>query len=191
MIFRLSRAYIEYIHDEIVAERMPGNEPIDPRGFRDRDKIEAAVSRPFQTAFEQEIHRSIFQKAAALFHSLVCTHAFFNGNKRTALMALDMFLTANGEFLLLNNDDAYELAKATATHNADGASVDSILNYISSTVELSSISIDTLGRPDFQTQAPRAILLYRRSIAEQFAIRSHPLNQAQPQYEDSSREPHQ
>jgi len=43
--------------------------------------------------------RSLPEKAAALFHSLIANHPFENGNKRTAVIALELFLSANSVLL--------------------------------------------------------------------------------------------
>ena len=43
--------------------------------------------------------RSLPEKAAALFHSLIANHPFGNGNKRTAVIALELFLSANSVLL--------------------------------------------------------------------------------------------
>jgi len=43
------------------------------------------------------------EKGVALFHSLVANHAFIDGNKRTAVTALDHFLLANGFVLGVPN----------------------------------------------------------------------------------------
>lgn len=43
-----------------------------------------------------DYYTDVFFKAAALFRSLVKNHAFFDGNKRTAVTATDVFLGING-----------------------------------------------------------------------------------------------
>jgi death-on-curing family protein len=62
------------------------------RGCRDFNLLESAVSRPFQTVFGGDAYPTIFDKGAALFHSLVANHPFHDGNKRTAVTALYAFL---------------------------------------------------------------------------------------------------
>src|SRR5205823_6148371 len=130
----LLRAYVEYIHDEVVAKRMPFDEPMDPRDRGNTALLDSAVNRPFQTFDGQYLHPAIQQQAAALFHSLVCNHCFINGNKRTAVMALDMFTTANGFCLLMSNDDVYTMAKTTAEANLNGEHPDKVLQAISDQV---------------------------------------------------------
>jgi death-on-curing protein len=80
------------------------------------------VNRPFQSAFGRAAYPTTVEKAAALFHSLVTNHPFENGNKRTAVIAADVFLAANWYFLYLGQDAIYRLATKTAQHNAMGIS---------------------------------------------------------------------
>jgi death-on-curing protein len=53
--------------------------------------LEAAVARPYCGYY-----RTVEKKAAALVESLACNHGFLEGNKRTALFMLDLFLTRSG-----------------------------------------------------------------------------------------------
>ena len=119
-VFRITRAYVEVIHDFIVATRWPGNQPVSRDEYRDPQLIDSAVNRPFQSFGGVEFYPTLADKAAPLFHSLVCNHPFTNGNKRTAVLAVDAFLVANGMILALDNDQMYELAKTTAMHNQRG-----------------------------------------------------------------------
>ncbi len=56
-------------------------------GLRDAAMLHAAVSRPFGTFASTELYPSDFDKAAALFHSLIKSHPFMDGTKRTAFAA--------------------------------------------------------------------------------------------------------
>ena len=49
---------------------------------------------------QQPYYSNFWQRAAALLRSLVKNHAFFDGNKRTALIALEVFLDLNGYTLV-------------------------------------------------------------------------------------------
>ncbi len=60
-------------------------------GIRDASMLHAAVARPFVTFAGQELYPDDFEKAAALFHSLIKSHPFMDGTKRTAFAsALDL-----------------------------------------------------------------------------------------------------
>ena len=117
---KLEPAFIEHIHDVLVGAFLPFDEKINPSEYRNNGFIDSAAARPFQTAFGAEVYPSLQQKAAALFHSLVCNHCFINGNKRTAVIALDMFLAINMHLLVMASDEVYEMAKDTAKANQDG-----------------------------------------------------------------------
>jgi death on curing protein len=78
------------IHDDMV-ERYGGS-----HGIRDLGLIQSAIARP-QSSFDgEDLYRSIFDKAAALFHSLMFNHAFVDGNKRTTIVSTARFLSLNG-----------------------------------------------------------------------------------------------
>lgn len=64
------------------------------RGTRDVASIKSAIARPY-TGY----YRSIARKAAALTHSLALNHGFVDGNKRTALYAVNLLLRKSGYIL--------------------------------------------------------------------------------------------
>lgn len=63
---------------------------------RDRHLLLSAERRPRIMLFGEEQFPRIYDKAAALLQSLAYHHLFVDGNKRTAIRALEMFLKANG-----------------------------------------------------------------------------------------------
>jgi death-on-curing family protein len=126
--------YVEHIHDQLVVKLWPGSDPVDSLEYRDRGLIESAVHRPFQSAFGQDAYPTVLDKATALFHSLASNHAFHNGNKRTAVIALQHFLLANDLLLTLSNNFLYQLAERTASYRERGLSHDAALREIDDTV---------------------------------------------------------
>jgi death on curing protein len=69
----------------------------------------------------QDFYPTVIDKAAALFHSLIANHPYQNGNKRTAVVAVDAFLIGNGHSLALDNKAMYELATQTASYPTGSA----------------------------------------------------------------------
>jgi len=63
---------------------------------RDADGLASAVGRP-----QGGYYADIIEEAAALFESLAKNHPFFDGNKRTAVVATAVFLKLNGYTLRL------------------------------------------------------------------------------------------
>ncbi len=78
------------IHDDMV-ERYGGS-----FGVRDLGLIQSAIARPQASFGGEDLYPTIFDKASALFHSLMFNHAFVDGNKRTTLTTTARFLYING-----------------------------------------------------------------------------------------------
>ncbi len=79
------------IHQRVLAKGGGGLE-----GIRDAAMLHAAVARPFATFGGVELYPGDFEKAAALFHSLIKSHPFMDGTKRTAFASTVYFLNERG-----------------------------------------------------------------------------------------------
>jgi death-on-curing protein len=120
----LGARYVEYIHDELIAGLWANAGAVPATGWRDLNLLESAVSRPFQTVFGNDAYPTILKKGVALFHSLISNHPFHDGNKRTAVTAFYAFLLSNGHYFFLTNEEAYSIAKATASYRQRGLTHD-------------------------------------------------------------------
>ena len=76
-------------------------------GIRDRGLLESAVHRPQSVVFGKEAYPSLFDKAAAICHSLLFNHPFVDGNKRSAFAACHLTLLLNGRDLTSNSEETY------------------------------------------------------------------------------------
>src|SRR5699024_5644705 len=66
------------------------------QGIRDEGLLELALAQP-QVSFGGEyMHETIFEVAGAYGFHICKNHPFFDGNKRTALVAIYTFLFVNG-----------------------------------------------------------------------------------------------
>ena|SRR3990167_8600554 len=74
-------------------------------GLRDVGLLEAAVNRPRATFAGEDLYPTLFDKAAALCHSLIKNHAFVDGNKRTSLLAAMTTLEMNGFVFQCDQDE--------------------------------------------------------------------------------------
>nr|ACO88856.1 putative death-on-curing protein [Microbacterium sp. MA1] len=63
---------------------------------RDEGLLQAAVARPLTSVFGVEAYPNLWDKAAALMHSLARNHPFVDGNKRTSWASANVFLHING-----------------------------------------------------------------------------------------------
>ena len=73
-------------------------------GVRDLGLIDSAINRPRATFEGIDLYVTLFEKAAALFHSIIFNHAFLDGNKRTAVASAALTLYINGFELLTSNE---------------------------------------------------------------------------------------
>lgn len=109
------------IHDELVKMFEGEGDPISPPGPRDRGLVETAANRPRTSLAGIEKYTSVEAKASALFHSLVMNHAFHNGNKRTALVSLLVFLDLNHRLLEVDDDLLFDFVLSVAENRLKSA----------------------------------------------------------------------
>jgi len=65
-------------------------------GVRDMGLLESAVAQPQATFGGQFLHADIFEMAAAYLFHILQNHPFIDGNKRTGVLAVMIFLDLNG-----------------------------------------------------------------------------------------------
>ena len=78
-------------------------------GVRDLGGLESALAQPQMTFGGQDLYPSLADKAAALGFSLVCNHAFVDGNKRVGHAAMETFLVLNGWELAADIDEQEQI----------------------------------------------------------------------------------
>ncbi|MFQ5951525.1 MAG: type II toxin-antitoxin system death-on-curing family toxin [Candidatus Geothermarchaeales archaeon] len=113
MVRQLTRRRILEIHETVVKES--GGET----GVLSEGSLDAALAVTNLSLFGQMVHRSLVDKAAALFHELCKLHPFVDANKRTAYTAADVFLNLNGRELKANQTEAVRISLRTARCDAD------------------------------------------------------------------------
>jgi death-on-curing protein len=105
----LSSAEVLLIHDHAIGE-FGGS-----FGLMSPGQLQASIAASRQTMFGQELYPDLFSKAAILFYLLVKNHAFVDGNKRTAALALIEFLERNGYTLNATDDELYQFTIEVAS----------------------------------------------------------------------------
>lgn len=88
-------------------------------GLRNLTLLESAIFRP-QSSFSGEyLYSNVFAKAAALVHSLILNHPFIDGNKRTGVVSVLVFLEINGYSLHVTQSQLIDMAVKIATKAFD------------------------------------------------------------------------
>jgi death-on-curing protein len=82
---------------------------------RDAGLVASSAMRPATIAFGVEVYTTMEEKAAALLHSVICNHAFVDGNKRTAWTAARVMLALQGMEPDLTENEAFDLVIRIAT----------------------------------------------------------------------------
>ena len=111
----LNSALLLAIHDEQLAEHGGAS------GLRDEGLFESALARPLQVVAYGE--PDVADLAAAYAYGLARNHAFIDGNKRTAFVALEAFLNFNGNELQADDVDCVLTMLAVAAGNIDETSL--------------------------------------------------------------------
>ena len=93
----LDPSVIHAVHDEQLGEHGGA------AGLRDVGLLESALARPMQLAAYGE--PDVAALAAAYGFGLARNHPFVDGNKRTAFVAVELFLTLNGWALAASDAD--------------------------------------------------------------------------------------
>lgn len=93
--------------------------PKEPVGIADPNSLQMIVEQPKQEIFGKVLYPDIYSKAAIIWINLIKKHPFYNANKRTAVLALHMFLAMNGYQSSLSLHDRLEKTVEIATFQGD------------------------------------------------------------------------
>ena len=91
-------------------------------GIRDKSLLASAVNAPFQTFMGNDLYPSIYDKAAQLCYGIANNHPFTDGNKRTALHSMYVYLIINGYDIIAPQQDVENLiinVAAGRMHNTE------------------------------------------------------------------------
>jgi death-on-curing family protein len=113
----LTEAEVLAIHEALVEDFRRAEDPIEPAGLRSPDLLSSAVMRPATAIGDEQKYPTVEMAAAALFHSVIHNHPFHNGNKRTALVSLLVFLDENGMMLTCEEDELFKHVLQVAQHS--------------------------------------------------------------------------
>ncbi len=97
-------------------------------GVRDVGLLNSSMNAPFQSFGNKEFYPSLLSKAAALCRSIICNHPFVDGNKRTGIHVMLIFLEVNGVQPDYTQQELIDLGLGIAAGNLN---VNAILNWLS------------------------------------------------------------
>lgn len=99
-------------------------------GLRDLSLLESAVAQPQASFAGAYVHDGLFSMAAAYLFHIVSNHPFVDGNKRTGLLAAQVFLDLNGVAVEHDSEAFYALTMGVAEGRIDKPAVAAELERI-------------------------------------------------------------
>ncbi len=89
-MIRLTRQQVLSVHS-MMLKKTGGMD-----GIIDIGLLDSALNAPFQTFDNKELYPSVLSKAAVMCRSVISDHPFTDGNKRTGIHIMLIFLEQNG-----------------------------------------------------------------------------------------------
>ena len=108
-------------------------------GIRDENLIASAVNTPFQTFMENDLYPSIYDKAAQLCYGIANNHPFTDGNKRTALHSMYVYLIINGYDITATQQEVEKLIIDVAAGRMHNIELSKWLQH--NTIEIEQLSL--------------------------------------------------
>jgi death-on-curing protein len=149
------------IHDRLVGDFGAARDPIGP-GLRSRDLLESALGRQ-DTGFQGERkYWSLADRVASTFYGIAMNHAFFDGNKRTALVAMLCMLDAQNHWLEIDEKELFDFTVKMVEHKlVPGArDVDAEVTAVSQWIAAHSRKVDRRSYPLTQRRLAQILTSY-------------------------------
>ncbi|HMV70372.1 MAG TPA: type II toxin-antitoxin system death-on-curing family toxin [Myxococcota bacterium] len=107
-MIHLSKRFVIAYHARLI-ELFGGS-----HGVRDDGLLDSALAQPQATFDGEPLHADVWEVAAAYAFHLIRNHAFVDGNKRIAAVAMGAFLEVNGAPLRVEELELYATVIALA-----------------------------------------------------------------------------
>ena len=121
-MIRLTEQQVLSVH-EMMIKATGGSD-----GVRDMGLLQSALNAPFQAFGGKEVYPSLLSKASAMCHSIISNHPFVDGNKRTGIHVMFIFLEINGVQSEYAQKELIDLGLGIAAGDFD---INDIFNWLS------------------------------------------------------------
>ncbi|WKK86341.1 type II toxin-antitoxin system death-on-curing family toxin [Marivirga arenosa] len=99
---------------QILIERFGGSD-----GIRDKELLNSALNRPYQTFDGKDLYPNVIDKAAAILESIVKNHPFSDGNKRTGYVLARLLMMNSKHDINASQDEKYQLVISISKGKVD------------------------------------------------------------------------
>jgi death-on-curing protein len=94
---------VEFLHNQII-DQFGGK-----KGIRDESLLQSALARPYATFDQIDLYPEPYDKATAIFESLIINHPFTDGNKRIAYVMMRLTLNNAGWDIQADQEEKYKM----------------------------------------------------------------------------------
>jgi death on curing protein len=115
----ITAADVEHIAFNLARELLSFDEPIPDYSTRFPNVLESCLLTPFQKFSRKPLYPSLVAKASILLYLLLKNHPFQNGNERSALTTLLVFLHRNGKWIKVDSQEFYNFTVWVAQSPAE------------------------------------------------------------------------
>lgn len=115
-VAHLTKDEILTIHNELTDDFALLDDPIDPPGVKDEKLLESALFHPQTSMGGINKYPTPESAAAALMYAISSNHAFHNGNKRTAMVAMLVLLDKHHLAFVCDQDQLFKTSVRLADH---------------------------------------------------------------------------
>lgn len=102
-------------------------------GIHDMNLLQSAINAPFQSFAGQDLYPTVFDKASRLCYGLTKNHPFNDGNKRTAIHSMLVYLYINN---ILLDYESIELENIIIDIASSKMSCEELTQWIQSHVKI-------------------------------------------------------
>lgn len=106
--FVITPQHIEVIHYQMVS--VYGGQ----HGIKDNNLFLSICETPYQEVLGEKLYPTVYDKAAKFLESFAHYQVFFDGNKRTGLETMVVYLAMNNIKFDMNNEEAYDFVMDVA-----------------------------------------------------------------------------
>ena len=122
-IVRLNRRHLE----------IAGTLYVQPDNLRNSSSLEWVLDVIQYPLFGVDHYPTLAEKGACLAWTIITGHVFHDGNKRTGMSAMDVFIRQNGYQLSCSNEEIVEIALRIAARNTpDDYTLDEFVEWVRS-----------------------------------------------------------
>jgi len=97
------------------------------QGVREENRLRSVVDAPKQAVFGVQQYNTLFEKAAVYVRNIIVDHPFADGNKRTGITCMGIFLMKNNHQLTATTQELEEFAVLVAVEHLD---IEEIANWL-------------------------------------------------------------